>query len=137
MGTKKAESDTNELVITIKHTIHVSVVESIMDFFEVTRKRARDMIAGELQRRGMTGDSVMVLGQNGNTLIYEVCRDMRSTREITSAFATHRVIHLATGESFVVRPPKGRGRATLEPLGGTDELEPETTDTQASEEVSS
>jgi hypothetical protein len=104
--------------ITVKHTVHEDVINTIASYFEVTKVRARKMLTGELERHGMTNDSVIVLATNPNSMTYEICNNIKPAKELASIYDDHRIVHLATGNLFVIRSPKGRGRYALEPFGG-------------------
>lgn len=122
--------------ITVRYEIHEDVINMIASYFEVTKVRARKMLTGELERHGMTNDSVIVLATNSNSMTYEICSNIKPAKEIASVYDDHRIVHLATGNLFVLRPPKGRGRGyALEPFGGDVGDQPEEQPTPEPEPV--
>jgi hypothetical protein len=58
-------------------------------------------------------------------MTYEICNNIKPAKELASIYDDHRIVHLATGNLFVIRSPKGRGRYTLEPFGGEVDDQPE------------
>lgn len=105
---------TNEnITITVKHTIHKNTITAIVDFFEVTTKRARDMLTTEIARHGMTQDSVFVVGQSNNSLAYEIRSSLIESRELARAYTNHQIIKVATGERLAMRPSV-KGKRTPE-----------------------
>lgn len=122
--------------ITVRYEVHEDVINTIASYFEVTKVRARKMLTGELERHGMTDDSVIVLATNPNSMTYEICSNIKPAKEIASVYDDHRIVHLVTGNLFVLRPPKGRGRGyALEPFGGDVGDQPEEQPTPEPEPV--
>jgi hypothetical protein len=111
------QTEKKPTAINVQYLLHANVIPSVVEFFEVTTKRAFAMLRSELTRNGMTRDSVLVCGQDNNLSVYELCTTMQRVRELAGDYPTHRVVHLTTGEVFVVRPPKGTSKkSTLEKL---------------------
>jgi hypothetical protein len=97
------------ITITVKHTVHKQALAAVTEFFEVTAKRARAMITSEIQRHGMTGDSVFAVGQSDGSLAYEICDSLAGARELAKAYTNHMIISLATGKRFAMRAASGKG----------------------------